>query len=296
MSEEEGTGSSIEDDPNSTFCAEFADAHTLRNMIDYIKSGTPQYFVFSKRGITYKWPNDTRTVLNVISIKAKELVSYSCVSNTGYIYVGLDLMALATITKTFKRSDSAVLYKKPEDDKVYIKVIGKGAAHNVSYVRMIPASNYVEYTTGDPVDKYNPTCVVSTNEFATMCNGIGQSKCDFVKIVKHNAKVEFIVDVGSGSSARVYPLGSGNDEKDLDVLTCKDEYSKQFVVKGYNFKVATTILKSLSKLHALSPYGTVQIHAPRETTGDTMSPITFLTQIGSFGKICVLVKLLADDG
>lgn len=284
----------IEIDIDSSFIAEFCDAYTFRNMIEYVRIGSQQgYFVFHKDCITYTWPNDSGTVLNDIYIDSSELVKYSCISSTGPIYVGLLLSAVRDITKSIKRGDTARVYKRAGEAVLYIQVITKGdRGPNLGSVRMIEGEGYTKYDVPfNEEDEKHPTCVVSTSEFSSMCTAMGQIKCDFVTVVPYDSGVNFVADKGRGLSIRMFSLGdvSTDGEVDMSMISLPSNNRPIIVLANSPSLISTTIIKTMSKLSGLCQMGTIKIFAG---SGDT---VKLLAHIGSFGVIRVYLKLKDDD-
>ncbi len=289
----EPTGT-IEIDVNSNFIAEFCDAYTFRNMMEYIRIGGQQgYFVFHKDCIRYTWPNDSGTVLNDIYIDSSELVKYSWNSSTGPIYVGLLLSAVRDITKPTKRGDTARLYKRKGEAVLYIQVITKGdRGPNLGTVRMIEGEGYTKYDVPfNEAEEKHPTCVVSTSEFSSMCTAMGQIKCDFVTVVPYDNGVNFVADKGRGLSARMFAFGDMNTECDVDMsMISLPSNNRPVIVLGDGPSlISTTVIKTMAKLSGLCQMGTIKIFAG---PGDT---VKLLAHIGSFGIIRVYLKLKEDD-
>ena len=302
--------------------AEFNDAYSFRNLIEYLKNtNIAGNFVFSPENITYSRSDAGNTILNEIVISKSDLTYYVYNAPVPEVIIGITISNLRKITKPIGKKDSIRLYMLPNDPLLYIQIVSINtkalSRNNANFVR--PQGNIERllydvtgYVRGDD----NPNCTIPIMDFCRMCTAMNSISCSFVTIrgLSRGAIFEAMTDGSiSGridkfgiideapSSSSKYPSGSSDlslIDSFLSNLQIREDKIKVSNVKApklviqppidtteTRIKVRISTIKALSKINNLSPpTGTIKLYMEPDL------PLKLICKIGTYGTLTIYLR------
>jgi len=260
------------------------DGYSFRNTIGIIKSETDHAtMVLSLDKIEISFLNRSKCAVHraVLDPVGFSIYQYNIKDQSGALVdeypIAFDTNEMYNTTKGIGRRDGIRLYWLPGDGKINIQPIkssnkdpGKASALFVNILNL----EYTRYDTG--IYSQTPNIRVQAKDFAELCNQATTLKCSYVEIVGQQNGVVFkgilpnhtMASINKFTSQIALPKSSSSMQGDLDNLignlTLKDLSSTSRVnlniVKSEDLmtvKVPITTIKALSKIHNISPSGTL---------------------------------------
>jgi len=301
--------------------AEFSDAYSLRNLIEYLKSTNVHGdFIFSKDKIIYAMSDADRTILNEIVILGCNLPYYIYNSPSEYVVVGMTISNLRKITKSIGKKDSVRLYMLPNDPLLYIQIMSMNtkalSRSNINIIKPQQAKENVEYDTMDlqyTRGEDNPNCTVPIVDFCRMCTAMNSIQCTHVTIrgLPRGAIFEGIME--GGLTGRIDRFGicegytsskssntDGGSLPDLSVLMEDLQVDKikmpttgktpKLVIQSNEaienrIRVKISTIKALSKINNLSTAGgIIKLYIEEDM------PLKLVVGIGTYGKLTIYLR------
>lgn len=304
-------------DVNAKCYAEFSDGYSFRNLIEYLRltnlTGT---FRFYTDKIVYEKSNKDHTILNQFIIYPHELTDYNLDSKTGEIITTVTLSNFRNVTKNIGKKDRAILYKSPNDSRLYIRILNSNSQSGSEPSGLFPVDTedieYYEYAHPTFTRKENePNCTVNQTDFAKMCSSMLAVKSRYVtahgmrngiifKGISSTGKVVYVKDFGKvrEEQEKIY-------NKNITILNSCINSINSFrnnrkIIKSSNvpapklrigeyaeidrFTMSMPTIRGLAKLNNLSPMGNIKIYIERG------KPLRFICSIGGYGKLTVHVR------
>lgn len=279
----------LHDESPPILFAEFADGHSFRNLIEYLKStNTEGNFVFSADQITYSKADATNTVLNDVVIWTSKLSNYQFRSPEP-IMVGVNNANLRAITKSIGRKDSVQLAMYQNDIRLYLQIIGANAKpssqDNINIItprRVTEDSYYIrEYTRNEG----NPNCSVLSTNFCKMCAAMNSIKCTYVTIIGLYKEMVFKGMMEGDIIGRVQKFV--NDESLATSQNSKKKGPRLIIQNEEPVTIRTRIatIKALSKINNLSnPSGMIKMYLEPDR------PLKLVSNVGNYGQITIYLR------
>jgi hypothetical protein len=295
--------SKISVDNEANFYAIFTDGSAVRNLIEYSRlSSLEGVFRFTKDKILYEQGNSDNTLLNVVELKTYELTDYSFVSKSDEIVVGVNLTDLRNITRNVGKKDFLEFYKLANEPRnLYIRIKSQSEKGSESNLYLLPITNssYTVYKLPEyQRDKKDPTVTVYQSDFSKLCKSLIAIKSSYVTIhgFKNGIIVKGILNTGAIGSVKefgkcsVSPVQTNLKSMSMDganIIRSKvapPKLSVGEVGEVERYKMDIDIIKTLVKLNALSPTGTIKFYIEKNL------PLKLTCAIGNMGKISVYIN------
>src|SRR5680860_1020584 len=201
---------------------------------------------------------------------------------------------MRNITRSIGKKESVCIYKMPNDDKMYIRIIGQSARvddqDNVAEIKSLEVKEITEYGFPDyERSERNPNCTVPSSDFSKMCSAMGSLKCREISVVGYNRSIIFKAETEGGISNKRYRYGKIEDSSQHIVgkrtsvergqnnrIKIKVRSSDKIEKVG-KIIIPMSIMKSLGKLNNLSTAGTIKFFMESE------SPLKIICNIGNYG-------------
>ena len=281
------------DNQNPLFIMHIMDGYSFRNTIGIIKSETEHAtMVLSDKLIEISFLNTLKRAVHKILFYPQEFIvyRYSIRDEGGNMVkeypIAFDTNEMFNTMKGIGRRDGIRLYWLPGDNKINIQPIkmstkdpGRAGA---LFVKILPLEHVrYEVNVYDP----EPNVRVQAKDFADLCSQANTLKCTSLEIIGHNSSVTFkgihanqtmasinrFVSQTETSNSNSQPMVASNinDIYDLmDNFNISDTYDSNHLSTGLrlnivnndnlsNAKVPISTIKALSKIHNISPPGTL---------------------------------------
>ena len=292
-------------DRGAYFVAVFNDGYTFRNLIEYLKGTNIRgHFRFGKDVIRYIQDNDGHTVLNEIEIDTSDLIEYEFESILPEIVIGIQIDMMRNITRAIGKKDSLRIYKVPNEDTIYLQIVGQTASiddqANVGHIQPLQVKTITDYTIPDyQRAERDPNCTVTATEFSKMCSGMSNLKVQTVTTTGYLRGVNFKAGTPGQVSGKIYQYGRINERSKIitSLQTISFDQSKVIKPEGPvatlkirssneidTLTIPIAIIKSLAKLNNLSTAGTIKIFM------EDKNPLKLLCNIGNYGKLRVYIR------
>lgn len=298
----------LEQDPMTTFSAEFHDGYSFKYLLEMLKEqGDIQNggnFVFSRDGITYRQANSDNSILNVADIFSDELCEYSYESSRDMYIVGCGYTDICPITKNIGKKDRLRIYKVPGQEEIYLHIIQQTSESNDETNIRTFRPKTIDYTIysiddlGDFGEK--PIKLVSTNRFKKMTDSMYSVRSKQVTVQCTDNAVIFSASANGGISNAVVKWGDvdrANKYRDINSLytgqintnnLIKPAGASAFleiVPDGFKYEIImdSSTIRSLAKLNNLCPQGTVKIYMNQQA-------LKLESYIGVYGKITTYIR------
>jgi hypothetical protein len=274
--------------PKTLFMANFTDGYSLRNTICMIKNEADEItLLISSSNIMITFKNKGNYGIHDIFIKKEELLEYSYNIKDYQEYpLTINATEWFNATKSVARKDGLKIYWMEGQDKLSIQTVKwskEPGRANVAYINII----HKEFQKIDFFNQYSegsePTIKIQNREFTEICTQASTLKCHYLEISGCNRYIQFkgiLPDGTEGMSNRLAnhaqedgvpgpKVNIGKGHVELNVVNHDD-----VIV----IKIPSTTIKTLSKLHTISPVGTLLkfSFAPKK-------PMKIESKIGSYG-------------
>ena len=262
-----------------------SDGYTLKNTFGMLKNETDEItIVVSKETIKIQFVNKGQYGIHDLCIMTEELAEYSYdILGHDEYPITVNTTELFNTTKAIGRKDGIKIYWPENFEKLCIQPIkasketGRASA---SFINIINKT----YTKIDfPNDSTESTIKIQNREFSDICQLANTLKCQFMEFSGNANYVIFkgiLPDESCGTMSR-YTSNSkkstsddankiSNGQLELNIVNKVDDVMK--------IKVPINTIKTLSKLHTISPSGTLLkfSFAPDR-------PVKIESKIGSYG-------------
>jgi len=278
------------DSVQTLFLMHITDGYSFRNAISIIKSETDYAtMIVSEKAIEISFVNDSKCAVHKISLNPQEfaMYRYNIVDPQGNLVkeypIGFDTNEMYNTTKGIGRRDGIRLYWLAGDNKINVQPIkmstkdpGRAGALFVKILNM----EHVRYDIGNY--SVDPNVRVQAKDFADLCSQINSLKCVTLEIIGQQCGVIFngirsnktIASTNRFVSQVEIPknavhaanineidnllenlrIESGNNNAPPKVSLSLNIISKDDLMK---VQVPITTVKALSKIHNISPSGTL---------------------------------------
>ncbi len=289
---------------NVSFCITFVNAQAFKNLIEYLRlCGKVGDFYLSNRMIRIECLNTKLFVYSIAIIDTTFLTQY-CLETAepveDIIFLRIDLSKMRDIVKNAKKKDAIMIYKKLDDELIYVKVHSSksGSTKGTSWIRPEQITKKIN-PHGDFEYEFNestPNCTISINEFCASCSDFKAMGCNGNITVFNHGLSLFSTSSGSNNVGTAYEFGFiDNNFNDIvlnDVSNISNNvHDLNFVVnenvdKIVEIEIRSELSSCLSKLSGVFPDGVIRIFA------EPKMPIKLICSVGDFG----LLKTHIMDG
>ena len=304
-------------DPQTLFLVHIMDGYSFRNTIGIIKSETDYAtMVLSPRAIEISFINTSKCAIHKIVLNTAELTMYryNMRDEEGNLLpeypIAFETNEMFNTTKGIGRRDGIRLYWLAGDNKINVQPIktstkdpGRAGALFVNILNM-------EYTRYDVSGSYNsePNVRVQAKDFADLCSQANTLKCSVLEVVGQNSAVTFKAMLPNNTMASINRFVSQTEvPRGLTTPTNIDEIynllgnlrvgeSTSAASSGLSLnimksedlmtvKVPIGTVKALSKIHNISPAGTLLRFYFAEA-----KPTKLESPIGTYGVYIICLR------
>ncbi len=291
------------------------DGYSFRNMIAIVKSETDRAsMILSNDLVEITFLNTSKTAVHVINLNPKEFMTYhynirDAEDNVlNVCSIAFDTNELYDTTKGIGKKDGICLYWLIGENKMNVRPLKQSAKDpgriSASFVKIIILEP-MRYTVS--TDNEDPNVKVQAKEFADVCNQTNTSKCHHLQIVGSKSGVTFNCIRANGSIvhfnqfsahsnvASPRSLASNIDEIDsmlgnLNTLGTSriSNIGTLNIVPSQELmtvNVPLSTVKALSKIHNISPSGTLLKFYFSEG-----KPTVIESPIGTYGLYTIGIK------
>lgn len=276
------------------FYAHISDGYSIRNTFNIIKGETDDAtMILSPDKIQISFINNLKCAIHKVIINTSEIpaYSYNIRDSNGELMpeypVAFNTNAIFNTTKGIGRRDGIRIYILKDDNKISIQPIkGNSKDPGRAGALFVPILT-LEYSKYDVNGTYNsePNVRVQAKEFADICSQVNTLKCNILEIVGQNYAVTFrgllpnnkiasvnrftanniaIKNNGSFNSNGSIPKNMDEIDNLIDNLCIEPQpkssaLSLNIVTEEdlMTVKVPISTVKALSKIHNISPQGTL---------------------------------------
>lgn len=267
---------------NYSFVAEFVDAYSFRNLIEYLKCHNDEIiFIFTKDVIFCKRANKQMELINEIIINTKELVNYEFNEEENFS-VGLDLTEFKESLGVGKKDSVRILCPKKDNCIIIQYLTHTGSYENNGQkvsIKKVEEENF-------ELDEYkraitDPNFVVPLINFTKSCKPLN-TDCTYVNFYQYNKGLK-IEKIGSGSNVDKFQnFGIVNDDSIMKTkslkIVIKDDSDNKMIDQT---KIRSTDVKNFSKLNNISTNTNIRFYFEKDI------PIRLSYNIGCYGSLIV---------
>jgi len=296
------------------FLLHIMDGYSFRNTIGIIKSETEYATaLLSEKSIEISFMNSSKCAVHKILLNTQEFTMYRYnIRDSGgnlipQFPIAFETNEMFNTTKSIGRRDGIRLYLLPGDNKINVQPIktttkdpGRAGALFVKILTM----EHIRYDTG--VYNVDPNVRVQTKDFADLCSQANTLKCTSLDILGHPNAVTFRGILANQTVASVSRFVSQTDvpktQKSLANMDEIDNLLGQLrivdipqtsginlnIVKSEDLltiKVPIATVKALSKIHNISPSGTLLRFYFSEG-----KPTKLESPIGTYGSYSIYLR------
>jgi len=270
------------------FLMQLTDGYSFRNAIAIIKSETEYAtMIVSPKSIEISFLNTTKCAVHKIQLNTSDfaMYKYNIADENNSLYkeypIAFDTNEMFNTTKGIGRKDSIRLYWLKGDNKINIQPIKNSAKDpgkaGALFVKILTIE-HSRYDTG--IYNSEPNVRVNSKDFADLCSQANSLRCTSLEIVGKQSAVSFkgiksnqtVACINNFSSQIEAPRQQTNNYIDgLDSILENLKFSETNmeslssglslnVVKSEDLmtvKVPISTVKALSKIHNISPPGTL---------------------------------------
>ena len=303
------------DTSQALFLMYITDGYSFRNTIGIMKSETDYAtMIVSPNSIEISFLNSNKCGVHKISLRPTDFTTYiyNIRDQDGKLLpeypIAFETNELLNTTKSIGRRDGIRIYWMAGDNKLNVQPIktstkdpGRAGASFVKIHNM----EYVRYDAG--VYNNDPNVRVAAKDFADLCSQASTLKCTSLDIVGQHNSVIFKAILANNTIAAVNRFGSQNETTkmtnrvanigDIDNLlnnlrivespTINNGLSLN-IIKSEDFmtvRVPISTVKALSKIHNISPNGTLL----RMYFGEG-KPTKIESTIGTYGSYTICLR------
>ena len=270
------------------FSANITDGYSFKNTIGMIKNEIDEItLVVSKSSITVRFVNKGEYAIHDLYINTEELSEYSYdILDHEQYPITVNTSELFNTTKAIGRKDSLKIYWLDGYEKLCIQPIKSSKETGRSSASFINIINKT-HTTISLNNEYNsnePSIKIQNRDFTDICQQANVLKCNFLEISGNSNFVIFkgiLPDETYGMMSRhtaqnkkvnnnedSHKISSGQLE--LNIVNKSEDVMK--------VKVPIITIKTLAKLHTISPSGTLL-----KFSFANDKPVKIESKIGSYG-------------
>ena len=270
------------------FSASLSDGYTLKNTIGMIKNEIDEItLVVSKSSMKITFVNKGQYAIHDLEINTEELSDYS------YDILGFDeypitvnTSELFNTTKAIGRKDSLKIYWLENYEKLCIQPIKSSKESGRSSASFVNIINKTHNTIALNNDMNNePSIKIQNRDFTDICQQANVLKCNFLEISGNSSFVIFkgiLPDETYGMMSRHTSQNNkkanhseetqkiSNGQLELNIVNKSEDVMK--------VKVPINTIKTLAKLHTISPSGTLL-----KFSFANDKPVKIESKIGSYG-------------
>jgi len=267
-----------------SFVANFCEAYSFRNLIEYLKAFHSEIdFVFKKDGIYILRSNAKQDLINEVWINARELTYYEYNEDEEMFVRGVDTASLKTAVQLIGKKDSARFSMLKNDDSFRLQIMGfnnKDFDGNVNKIKT-KAIERQEIELNDYKRSLSEqNFVVPLADFAKSCKPMS-SQCNFVYLSQfpRGAKIEKITNGVSGELVNKFGIIdekvlNSSDEKTGPKLVIRQDDIKRIKIRSEN-------IKNLAKTNNMSGSSNMRFYFENEII------IRLNCNIGCYGSLTV---------
>ena len=270
------------------FTANITDGYSLKNTIGMLKNEIDEItLIVSKTKMTITFVNRGQYAIHDLVINAEELSDYSYdILNHEEYPITVNTTELFNTTKAIGRKDSLKIYWLEGYEKLSIQPIkssketGRSSASFINIINKkhnkIEMSN--EYATTEPSIK------IQNRDFTDICQQASVLKCNFLEISGCSSYVLFkgiLPDETYGMMSRHTSQnnkGKSVNNEEREKSTGQLELNVVKTEDVMKVKIPISTIKTLSKLHTISPSGTLL-----KFSFANDKPVKIESKIGSYG-------------
>ena len=271
-------------------CAEFNDAYSFRNLIEYLNlTNDDGNFVFTPKEIYYSRENDSRQVLNELVIRTHELTRYEYNATEDKVIRGVNLVQFKGSTKKIGKKDIARI--EIYDSGICVKIIGSPKNYSGDDMDIIRTQrlNHQFYTIEGYQEEDEPNFTESIQKFTGACTDQASCRDDFVTVVGLERGVIFEARQGGNLRASIKCLGQVDESAGRShEKTSKGQGKIRIIVKNKNeivrHRIPRRIIAALGKLTNICPNGTVKVYIQPDL------PIKLVFHVSTYGKLTIYLR------
>jgi hypothetical protein len=297
------------------FLVHIMDGYSFRNTIGIIKSETENAtMVLSPEGIEISFMNTSKCAIHNIKLNKKEFTSYSynIRDEKGDLVdsypIAFETNEMFNTTKGIGRRDGIRIYWLPGDNKINIQPIKMTAKDPGRAGALFVKILTIEHLRYDVAGTYpvEPNVRVQAKDFSDICSQANTLKCAYLEIIGHangvtfkgilsNQTVAYINSFVSQTEVNNKPNDNRSSQQDLDMILRNIKHEEN-TLSGLNLniiksedlmtvKIPISTVKALSKIHNISPTGTLLRFFFSEG-----KPTKIESPIGTYGLYIICLK------
>lgn len=302
-------------DSNVLFMMNIIDGYSFRNVMSIVNSETDRvHMVVSPEKIEMSFMNRARCATHSVIIDAREIqVDYNIYDEDGDLYeqypIAFDTRQMLNATKGIGKRDGLMIYWMNEQPNLCVQHVKSGSRDpGKAGANFVPIINH-EYINYEIPDGYpeEPNVRVIAKDFSEQCTQCSSMKCISMQIVGKATSMVTRSLLSNNQQAGVMtwgkpaprvnngkkPLASNIDDflKNINSndISAEQVPSVRLVVKPLdelaNMKVPISTVKSISKIHNISPPGTLLRFYFANNR-----PIKIESAIGGYGKYIICLR------
>jgi hypothetical protein len=266
------------DDDNNLFLIHIMDGYSFRNMIGIIKSEVENItMILSQKEILISFVNITGCAIHKIVLNVQEFSIYRYNYKEPQYQISLSPHELFNTTKTIGKKDGIIISLVSGDNKLNIqpiKISTKDPGRSSSSFVNILNKEYKRYE----IPEYNiePNIRVQAKDFADLCSQANTLKCNIIEIIGYNDKIKFKSILSNNTVSAINTFTSNYIVEKIENKT---------EIEEVNIKVPISTIKALSKIHNISPSGTLLKFYFLNN-----KPIKIESPIGIYGTYTICIK------
>lgn len=289
------------------FLFQLADGYSFRNLIAIVKNETNQAtMILSEKKIEISFLNYTKCAIHNIQLDPSSFSYYqfNIRDQDGNLVdeypIGFDSNEMYNTTKGIGRRDGIRLYWLPGDNKINVQPMKSGNKDPGKACSLFVTISTEECQRfGVPDHLPDPNARIQAKDFAEICSQASTLRCTFVEIVGKQSGAVFSSirsDNSVASTTQFIPRSivqksSETHPSDIDNLinglSAKDQKTSKVseMEDLITIRIPIATIKSLSKIHNISPSGTLlKFYFKPET------PTKIESQIGTYGVYTICLR------
>ena len=269
------------------FSCTITDAFSLKNTIGMLKNETEEItLVVSKTHMNITFINKGQYAIHDLSIITEELsdYSYDILGHDEYP-ITVNTNELCNTTKTIGRKDSVKIYWLENYEKLCIQPIKSSketGRSSASFINIINKT-YTPIMLNNEDAMTVPSIKIQNRDFTDICQQANILKCNYLEISGNSSYIIFkgiLPDETYGMMSRHTSQNNKKPNTNEDKI-CSGQLELNIVNKSEDVmkvKVPITTIKTLVKLHTISPSGTLL-----KFSFANDKPVKIESKIGSYG-------------
>jgi hypothetical protein len=282
------------------FSITLADGYSFKNLVAIIQNETTEAtMVLSPETISISFINSTKCAGHDIKIYAKELREYvyHFYNEDGelleFFPISFLTEELFKATKSIGKKDSIKIFWREGDMDLSIIPLKSGSkdfTRNDVIFASIINKEHSSFEAASPFVRTEPNVRLYARDFSDQCTLASTLKCKRVEVIGEEAAVTFVGIRNNNTEAFTNTFGDSNREPRRELRTAK---GRRVVIDGdgakFVFNVPVATIKALSKIHNVSPQGTML-----KFYFEAGHPLKLVTPVGIYGMYSVLIRDTPD--